>query len=182
MPRPTRPIRRRATIGGLSPDAEARVPWWRRRIRLLWVASLVVAALLGAGIALSVQAVGAGQVAVLGEDPDGDWPDSFWDPAPQGAQLFAPFYGLSVLTVPQEFGDGPSLDTKCLYIVDGSNSFGAGGCSAGPFPAIASLMVTRSSPGELRDRFGVGAALQFVHEGDRVRVYAAQPAPGETPE
>lgn len=164
-----------------SSDTVARVPWWRRHVRLLWVASLVVATLLGAGLALSVQAVAAGQVAVLGVDLDGDWPESFWDPAPDDAQLFESFYGLTVLTVPQDFGDGMTPTTNCLYIMDGANSFGSGGCSAGGFPAIASLMVTRSSPEELRDRFGIGASLQFVHEGDRVRVYAAKPVPGETP-
>lgn len=163
------------------PPTAERVPWWRRRMRLLWAASLVIAALIGAGVALSVQAVAAGQVAVLVQEPDGDWPETFWDPAPDGGQLFEPFYGLTVLTVPQDFGDGTTPSTECVYIVDDRNSFGSGGCSAGTFPAIASLLVTRDSPPDLRDRFSLGTALQFVHEGDRVRVYAAQPAPGDTP-
>lgn len=157
----------------------ARVPWWRRRMRLLWPASLVAAALIGAAATLSVQAVGAGQVAVLAEDPDGEWPENIWDPAPAGARIFEPFNGLTVLAVPQDFG-GTSQD--CLYITDDANAFGSGGCSAGTFPAIATLMVSRDAPQELRDRFGVGSALQFVQEDDRVRVYAGRAAPGGTPE
>lgn len=167
--------------GVAVPVPTATPPWWRRRMPLLWAGSLVVAALLGGAAALSMQAIWAGQVAVLSEDADSTWPEGFFNPAPDGAAMFEDFFGLTPVRVPQQMGPGTALST-CLYVLLApSNGMMGAGCSAGTFPATAAIQVTEQSPAELRERFEPGTALQFVLDGSQVRVYAAPPAPGATP-
>ena len=67
----------------------------------------------------------------------------------------------------------PEPDTARAAENDGGPS--TGGCSAGEFPPTAGLVVTRSSPDELRERFPIGTALQFVAEGSEVHIYAKAP-------
>lgn len=148
---------------------------------LLWAASLVVAALLGAGAALSMQAVWAGQVAVLSEDSGNEWPEGFFSPQPDGGAMFEDFLGLTPVRVPQQMGPDSSL-SNCLYVLLApSNGMMGAGCSAGTFPATAAILVTEQLPAEVLERFEPGTALQFVLDGSQVRVYAAAPAPGATP-
>lgn len=172
-----------AAGGGGAPDAlpAVAVPWWRRRMPLLWAGSLVVAALLGAGAALSMQAVWAGQVAVLSENPGDEWPEGFFSPRPEGGATFDDFLGLTPVRVPQEMGPDSTLSV-CLYVLLApSNGMMGAGCSAGTFPATAAILVTEQLPAEVLERFEPGTALQFVLDGSQVRVYAAAPAPGATP-
>ena len=168
-------------VAAAAPVPAASPPWWRRRMPLLWAGSLVVAALLGAAAALSMQAMWAGQVAVLSEDPDGAWPEGFFDPPPDGGVIFEEFHGLTPVRVPQQMGPGSALST-CLYVLLApSNGMMGAGCSAGTFSPAAGIVVTPQAPAELRERFEPGTALQFVLDGSQVRVYAAAPAPGATP-
>lgn len=167
--------------GVAVPVPAATPPWWRRRMPLLWAGSLVVAALLGAAAALSMQAIWAGQVAVLSEDADRTWPEGFFNPPPEGGAMFEDFLGLTPVRVPQQMGPGTTLST-CLYVLlPPSNGMMGAGCSAGTFPATAAILVTEQSPAEVLERFEPGTALQFVLDGSQVRVYAAAPAPGATP-
>jgi hypothetical protein len=154
-------------------------PWWRRRMPLLWTGSVIAAALVGAALALSVHAFGAGQVAVLSAQDESAWPEEMFSPRPPGGVVFEEFYGLTPLRIEQQFGLGAPM-SECVYIVA---EFGMqnGGCGAGSFPATAAILVGRDAPDELRERFEVGTALQFVLDGSQVRVYASAPAPDATP-
>jgi hypothetical protein len=150
-----------------------RSPWWRRRTPLLWAASVVAGVLVGVGLTLAMQAAGAGKVATLNEDTDGEWPNQFFGDRPADAVMFDEFHGLSVLTFRQPAQPGSAQ--TCLYIVMPPNGFGAGTCAADAFAATASLEVGPDSPDELLDRFPRGTALQFVLEGSTVQVYAREP-------
>ena len=147
--------------------------WWRRRPRLLWAASVVAGVLVGVGLTLAVQAAGAGRVATLDVDADGEWPNEFFGAPPPDARVFDDFHGLTVLAFREPSQPGNSQ--TCLYIVTAPNAFGAGTCGADAFGPTASLEVGPDSPEELIDRFPRGTALQFVLEGSRVHVYAREP-------
>ena len=147
--------------------------WWRRRPRLLWAASVIAGVLVGVGLTLAVQAAGAGRVATLNVDADGEWPDEFFGARPTDARVFDDFHGLTVLTFREPAQPGSSQ--TCLYIVTAPSAFGGGTCGADAFGPTASLQVGPDSPEELIDRFPRGTALQFVLEGSRVHVYAREP-------
>lgn len=161
----------------LDPDESGQArprPWWRRRIPVLWAASVLAGVLVGVGLTLGTQAIEAGRIAVLQEDTAAEWPEE-WFGSQQGGRVFDEFHGLTVLVFPQSFG--PDGTQTCLYVVtDQGGGFGAGSCGAGSYPAIASMEVGRLSPDELRDAFPDGTALQFVHEGSTVNVYAKAPS------
>lgn len=164
-------------------ESAASTPGWRRRMPLVWAGSLVAAGVLGAAMALSLQAIGGGQVAVLSADPDAEWPSGFFERAPDGATAFQQFHGLVPMHLPQQMHP----DTKpsdCLYLAaPEADSFGffSVGCGAGPFAAAVVVLVTPDAPDELLERYAPGTALRFVLDGSLVRVYAAAPAPGATP-
>lgn len=166
-----------------QPDAPASTPWWRRRMPLLWAGSVVVAGVIGAAIALSLHAFGAGQVAVLNVDPDMEWPEGFFDPPPEGATAFEEFHGLVPVHLPQQMSAG-ATPSDCLYLAaPEADSFGffSAACGAGPFPAAVAILVTADAPRELLEHYEPGTGLQFVLRGSQVRVYASAPAPGTTP-
>jgi hypothetical protein len=161
--------------GGLAErGTPSRSPWWRRRTRLLWAASVVAGVLAGVGLTLAVQAAGAGRVATLTEDADGEWPNEFFGARPPDARVFDDFHGLTVLTFRQLVQPGSSQ--TCLYIVTAPNAFGGGTCGADAFGPTASLEVGPDSPEELNDRFPRGTALEFVLEDSKVHVYAREPS------
>lgn len=158
-------------------DATAPRPWWRRRIPVLWAGSVVVALLLGVGLTLGVQAVEAGKVAVLSEDPEGEWPAQQLGPVAEEFSRFEDFYGLSIAarSVGSAWADAA---IPCIWLYrddDATLGIASSGCSAGSFPAQASFIVSAGSPVELREHFPVGTALLFVHEGSHVHVYAQAP-------
>lgn len=163
---------------GAAGEAAAR-PWWRRRIPVLWAASVVAALILGAALSLWIQTLEEGGVAVLHEDADAEWPDQVFGSRPDGGRQFEEFHGLTVITFRQAFDSG-GLQT-CLYVLtaaDGSG-FGGGSCGAGAFPTTASMFVGSTSPQKLRDRFPEGTALQFVLDDSNLRVYAREPGIAE---
>ncbi|MCP2638192.1 hypothetical protein K0817_016685 [Microbacterium sp. HD4P20] len=154
-------------------------PWWRRRMRVVLAGSLAAALLLGVGLTLAVQELTRGAVAVLREDTDMEWPSDVWGPRTDGARGFDPFYGLAVISQPQQMGPEADL-MECLSVFSGRGDglfYAGGACGTGPFPATAIAIVGPQSPQELRDRFADGTLLQFVLEGDRVSVFAAAPEP-----
>jgi hypothetical protein len=170
----------------LDPDAEAEVvaagtaparPWWRR-IPVLWAASVVAGVLVGVGLTVLVQSMEAGRVGVLQVDPEAEWPEDVWAGETDDSRAFETFYGLTVLSQPQLTGDGTQRPVPCLIVFNGvgrNPSYLGGSCGAGEFPAQASFVVGRQAPSELRDRFPVGTALQFVLDGEQVHVYARAP-------
>ena|GEM_PF-364081 len=160
-----------------SATAPAR-PWWRRRVPVLWAASVAAALLVGVGLTLLVQSLEAGRVGVLQVDPEADWPEQVWGGPTEDSLAFETFYGVSVLSQPQVTGDGTEGPVPCLIVFSGvgdNPSYLGGACGAGPFPAQAALVVGRQAPSELRDRFPEGTALQFVLDGSQVHVYAREP-------
>jgi hypothetical protein len=154
-----------------------RRPWWRRA-RVLWAASVVAALLAGAGLALWLQSVDSGHVAVLHPEPDAAWPTELWGSPTEGSRTFTPFHGMSVLVQLQDSGVEGQDRVPCLTVfsaVKGTINYGGGACGAGPFPASAAFVISAQSPKELREAFSEGTALQFVLVGDEVHVYAKGP-------
>ncbi|MBW9121657.1 hypothetical protein JNB63_16280 [Microbacterium trichothecenolyticum] len=153
-------------------------PWWRR-LPVLWAASVVAAVLAGVALTLLVQSMEAGRVGVLHIDPDAEWPEDVWAGETEDSFAFETFYGLTVLSQPQVTGDGTQGPVPCLIVFSGvgdNPSYLGGSCGAGSFPAEAVFIVGRQAPSELRDRFPVGTAMQFVLDGEQVHVYAREPS------
>lgn len=149
----------------------------RRRTILLWASSLVVAALIGAGVTYATSDPAIGAVAVLDVDPDGEWPEAYGGQGDNGI-VFDEFYGLSVIYSPYAGGED---GTSCMFVTliqdspEANNNVFTAGCAAGSFAASASIPVTASMPDDLLERFPEGSTLQFVKDDSRVLVYAASP-------
>ena len=181
-----------------DPSWDGRIARWggrlqrlpSRRLVWLWAASLAVVAVAASAVTGALVRHDPQQVAILGIDEDFVFPGFLGAPAEAGAG-YEDFLGLSVI----RFGDSDPrfLERICVGVmlaedVDGQSiSFSSDiglqtGCSAGSFPAAASVEVTDAMPEELRDRFPIGTGLQFVLDGDHVtvRVAAAIPTPAES--
>jgi hypothetical protein len=172
-----------AGIGEAGPvETPASKPWWKRRMPRVWAASLVAAIVLGVVLTLSAQALQAGKIAVLSADEEVEWPSQFWGDRTEGSHAYETFFGMSVISQPQQLGAGSEDLLPCLTVFSGDGDnlmYAAGGCGAGPFPATATFSVGIQSPSELRERFPDGTALQFVLEGEQVHVYARAPVLGD---
>ena len=147
----------------------------RKWMPLLWVGSVLVAALIGAAAAVTLQPMLAGRVATLDVDDNPDWPENFFGGQPDEGVVYDDFLGLTPITVPQDFGN--ATDGVCLYVIDDrpTQAMTTAGCAAGTFPATASLLVNADSPPDLLNRFDEGTGLQFSLEGDKVVVFADTP-------
>ena len=152
----------------------------RTRVRWLWAASLVVALVAGAGIGVAVTSSGPGRVAVLADMPTDEVPTMFFGEPGDGAVAFEDFYGLSTMLIPNAMGTMGG-ETTCLIVMQGVTDDGTfdatggvagSGCGAGRFDAEATLRVTDAMSEEMRERYPVGTALQFVLKGSEVFVYA----------
>ncbi|MBO0983765.1 hypothetical protein [Rathayibacter sp. SD072] len=137
----------------------------RRRIPLLRAASLVAAALLGAGVTTWAAAPDDREVATLRLAPAEDLPG--WGGS-EDTLASEVFHGLRMVKRPSGEDGG-----SCLYVVPAESDASGivySGCSARSFPATAQLTVSPSLPSELRDAFGDGSGLRFVLEGETVHV------------
>jgi hypothetical protein len=171
-------------------EAAPRLWWSRRRIAVLWVASLAVTVLVASTISAAftyrLQA-DPREVAVLQVDAAAEWPKYMGD---QTGQIFAEFYGLRVFSQRDPISQpGP---VACLQVADKSildadlqQGYGGpyypGNCGAGAFEPTAALVVGAREPDELRERFIDGTSLQFVLRGSEVVVLSAPPAPAPAP-
>jgi hypothetical protein len=145
--------------------------WWRRP-RVLWVASLVAAVTVTAVVTAFIASSAPRPIAVL-EGSAADWPEQLYGDRSEGGRMFADFYGITVVSLPQQFEEG--APAPCLYILrtgDLANGMLGGGCGAGAFSATAAIAVSSTMPKRLRDHFPEGSAIQFVFDGTRVLVYA----------
>lgn len=115
------------------------------------------------------------------------------------ALAFEQFFGLALFDVgdawssARGFGvDSLRVRERCLVMTDVAmlepRSDGSGaaslnqGCSAGSFPAAITMIVREQQPEELRDRYPIGTALQFVLTDAGVDVFVSPaPEPAETP-
>ena len=156
-----------------------------RRIRprrvAAWAASLLVAAVVGAGATAWWLGDGRGTVAVLALEPPPTPDNATYLSVDTGSiapgSLFAAFHGISVARVPVPDAV-TGVDATCLLAgpaeQDGSVG-GLPGCATGAVPARTALVVTADQPQELRDAFPLGTTLTFELEGDgeTVRVRTA---------
>ncbi|MFT2690140.1 hypothetical protein [Clavibacter zhangzhiyongii] len=154
-----------------------RHPRIRPRVAAVWAASVVVAALAGAGATAWWLGDERGTVEVLALEPPPVPDNATYLSVDTGSivpgSLFAAFRGISVALVP---GPGsPGAETTCLVAgppgQDGSVR-GPSGCGSGALPARTALVVTADQPQELRDAFPLGTTLSFELEegGETVRV------------
>ena len=172
-----------------APATAQRVP---TRMRWLWAASVVAAAVIGAGAAsLAASArpadppTGALPETVLQPNPGLSVPVSFWGST--GSTTVYEYYGLWVLR-PEGGVRGTPAD--CLLIADRDDidlrttaitGPVTGGCTAGAFPAAAQFTVTDDAPDRLLARHPAGSGLRFVADDDTVGVFVAPAPPSPAP-
>lgn len=149
--------------------------------RAFWLVSVMAAAALAASVTWGLASIpvisegsGARQIAALDPDPSATAPPFG---APETPSTGFQFAGYTLITV---INSSDGVESKCLVVfrsedVDEESGFPNGptyyGCGAGTFPPTASLQIHAGSPAEALERFGEGAALQFVLDGDRVGVF-----------
>ncbi|MEH3088322.1 MAG: hypothetical protein PGN24_01585 [Microbacterium arborescens] len=168
---------------------------------LMWAGSLVAVAVLAAGATSVVTARSASTATALPDDarvthattllPTGaELPAFFGDfSEPENSRAFESFFGLAVFQT-SAFTSNADDGEACIFVLrstdlesttSGSWS-GSQGCSAGAFPAASTFIVGQEQPEELRERYPIGTALQFVLTDAGVDVFVSSaPEPGETP-
>ena len=156
----------------------------RRRVGVLWAASLA-AAVAGTAVLGSTLAAPPGrEVAVVRLDPDLPLPEHMRDWFGGAETGSAPFHGLTVVRLANDMSAFPDRGRTCLSIQPARAAMGTtegGGCSAGRFGASAQLVVNFGAPEELREVYPVGTALLFDLRGDSVHVRADDLARLPTP-
>ncbi|MFB7892087.1 hypothetical protein ACFC1I_07810 [Microbacterium sp. NPDC056044] len=178
VPRPGEPgevstVREEPPAGPPAREPVAKTPWWERHRTLLWGGSLVIAAVLGVAVGSVQLPPDREQVAVLGADADGQWPEQMWGARPPDGVTYEEYLGLTAIASARDFGNG--TNSTCLWVYDSASvNFGlsAGSCAAGSAPASTTIAVTAQAPPALLEEFGEGTTLQFVRDDDRVIVYA----------
>jgi len=170
-----------------TPDDEPRTrpPLIRSRRGLwLWAASLaVVVALASAATAASLSfvpvraAAGAPQVDALVPDLEATTPPVFGQRT-GSEKAFRDYYGVTAYGGLVQLDDGDNR-SPCLYLLETANvggetrgNFVYGGCGAGVFPATVQFVVAQGMPTGLVERFGIGASVQFVFDGENVGVFS----------
>lgn len=157
----------------------------RRTVALLWAASLVVVAIVASVLTVALTAirpVSTGgevrQIATLNAIPGFEMPEFFGTPD-SDARGFE-YHGLLLMT--STYGYFSRGDT-CLAALDpegiddgGSSIAGPvySDCAAGGFPATVKLVVDEEAPVELREELGMGTAVQFVLDGERIGVFTSE--------
>lgn len=150
------------------------------RPRRAWVAigvsAVALAAVVSAVVTTRAHPVEPGLIDTIPVNPAAQWQDAFGEQT-DGSVVFLDYYGI---TFARNEGWSPRDDQRCLLAVSSSEidtstgAFGAiaGGCSAGPFPAVVQFTVDATQPDPLQERFPEGTALQFTLRGDNVEVRA----------
>lgn len=169
----------------------------RRRVALMWTASVIVAAMVSAAVAVFATRQfqdDTGGVATLGADTEFVWPRAFGGPERAG-DAYEVFHGIRPLTTDDARRTGAS--DECLFLLSDdliddsdyySGSIWGSGCGAGAFPAVVAMKVTAGMPEELRARFPIGTSLQFTLVDGEISVqrawgpvsYFGDPDPAET--
>lgn len=172
-----------------APDVIAAPPWrLAPGFKLLWVFTVVAAALIAASITWTVAYLapvavssGAEQIATLTPSRNIDIPAGWFGAG--ASSLTFEYSGLVLFET--SYSINGSGGENCFAIAakeqlpestDDPNGWSMNGgfwtaCGVGAFPATAELSINSSVPGELRSQFPDGSALQFVLDGDRVGVF-----------
>ncbi|OAH50343.1 hypothetical protein [Microbacterium oleivorans] len=181
-----------ATAASAVPVAEPSPPFWRRprMRRALWIASVLAAASLAAGVTYAAVAFapvptsdGAAQIETLTPGAPVQIPDGFFGLV-EGAPVYE-YRGLTLFVSSYGFGSGTggasehcfnAVETALIPSPDEFNpeSWGFdgnvwGGCSVGAFRATA--VIPLRGPGAPDADLPEGRALQFVLDGDRIGVF-----------
>ncbi|KAA9089063.1 hypothetical protein [Microbacterium radiodurans] len=184
---------------GSTPDAREDAPADERtatprppkRLLLTWAGSLALVAVLAVAVTSFTTARSAATATTLPDDaqithvttllPTGaDVPDGLQDFSDGPARSFETFFGVETIEVSVPWLPG---DSTCILLMsteqrdeNSSNSWsGYGqGCSAGAFPASLSFVVADEHPEQLRERYPVGTALQFVARETGVDVFLSE--------
>ncbi|MFT2752701.1 hypothetical protein [Clavibacter sp. Sh2088] len=155
----------------VHPDPASSRP--RRRLAVLWAASLVGAVALTAVVVSAVSAPPGREVAVVRFDPDQDLPVYMRDYFGGAETGSARFHGLTLVRLEGDRSASPRIRGECLAIQPARaalSSTEGGGCAAGAFGASAQFVVNVGAPEELREVYPVGTALLFDLRGDAVHV------------
>jgi hypothetical protein len=148
------------------------------RGRAVWVSSVVIAGLMGAGIGGNAASYDPTVVAVLSEADHLGIPDDF----AQGLQRieqatrFDDFMGVQVVTSTEPFNASAPQLQGCISIRLGDVY--RAGCTAGdfdPMTEIAAGAGSGASWAKIRDVYGDNAVLRFTQSGDHVVVQASNP-------
>jgi hypothetical protein len=171
----------------------AKPPRSRRLLPVAWIASVVAVAALAVGATYAATATafslvprdpGMPQVAVIEIDHVPS-EDSFLG-YPSDVVYFQDFAGVTAVSTVALSMTGD----LCLAIMwtddvdtgsDGLGSIQYYACGAGTFPATVPMVVTVDFPAELRERYPIGTALQFVLDDDRVGVFVDTSTPSRAP-
>ncbi|MDT3316296.1 hypothetical protein Q9S71_05615 [Microbacterium sp. KSW4-11] len=172
----------------------ARTFWERPRVRLaVWVASVAVAGVVGAGVTYGAVAFapvptsdGVAQIDTLRPSTTAQIPTGFLG-YEEGASVYE-YRGLTMFPLSYSYmygaADGEEVPDRCFQVIQTAlipsveefdpDSWGYegnswGGCSLGSFRATAAIPLTgRGAPDvDLPE----GRAIQFVLDGDRIGVY-----------
>jgi hypothetical protein len=191
------------TLTTFTSDPAQPAPARRRLWAATWAGSLAAVATVAVAVTAAASAqfawpatsysdAGVSRVASLPVDPDSTVGSQYFG-GDIDATVHEAFAGVTAFTFTYEYPGGEA-DSLCIAVVPSNEVNGLGNdpgddgsatytgpltqsCSAGAFPAAASMVVTDQAPAALRDRFPVGSSLQFVHHGDAVEVFAADPTP-----
>ncbi|MDJ1115455.1 hypothetical protein [Microbacterium dauci] len=205
LPAPATPTTTTASTIAVTPTSTAAQPMPARK-RLwaaTWAGSLAAVATVAVAVTAAASAqfawpatgyadAGVTRVASLAVDPDSTVTSQYFG-GDIDATVHESFAGVTAFTFTYEYPGGEA-ESLCIAVVperdvnaprqpssddDSGQIFGplTQSCSAGAFPAAASMVVTDQAPAALRERFAVGSSLQFVHHGGEVEVFAADPAP-----
>lgn len=166
----------------VAPPPREPLSAWLPRRRGWWAGSLAIAAAAGVVLSLvttpAVPRTGGGrEVGVLAEDPGFERPD-FFEVAPESLRGFEEFFGLTVFSSGEEWIGGGT--DECLLVVGPASDERQPqfflGCGVGAFAAAVQFRVQPGMPDELLERYPEGTPLQFIRQGDAVRVLAGDPS------
>ncbi|WP_434812244.1 hypothetical protein [Microbacterium sp. bgisy189] len=151
----------------------------RRRTIWLWVASLVVVAIITAMVTTAITAIrpisaatGAVQVASLDPDPTVELPDESWFPR---QSTFYSYEGYTIAhPLPNTWGEGDCIMVFRLDSFDGAGGYTGPmhyGCGAGVFFPAARFAIDENAPDQIRETYADGTAISFELDGELLGVF-----------
>ena len=153
-----------------------------RRLRVLWVVSVLVAVLVTAVVISWLQASPGCEIAMLSLSEDQELPahqSEFY----RDVLVTEDFHGLTAIYLRPDF-TSQANDGGCVQLVatrENTRVEPTFGCGAGTFPPDIVMTVTQIAPRDLRNSFGVGSTLRFTVVGEDERYFVRVESVGPTP-